>query len=89
MKPRTVIKSFFAGSAFLIAFMGFYITSKSQKVANETVNTSMVSVGFQSQAYCNEARYKGETNDGKCTGSVGDPASRCTSTASGAACIIE
>lgn len=86
---KNTIKPICVSAVLVISFMRVYVNSYHKRIANETVNTSIMSIGQQSEAYCNEARYKNETNNGKCSGNASAPESRCTSSASGSACIIE
>lgn len=74
---------------FATSYLGIHISTASRRIANANVNVAMLSIGNQAQAYCNEARYKNETNNGKCSGTDSFPESRCTSSASGSACVIE
>ncbi|GAA3989969.1 hypothetical protein [Mucilaginibacter dorajii] len=89
MKLKKNLKLLLVALVFTVSYLGVTVVNKTQKVANERISVSLLTVGNQAQAYCNEARYKNESNNGKCSGTASFPESRCTASASGTACIIE
>lgn len=72
--------------AFAISYFGFTGSKRTMKIAGEQITSVNVSIGLQAQAYCNEAMYPGEVNNGKCSGLDFESASRCFSATSGENC---
>ena len=68
---------------FGVSFLGLTTIKKVSKAGNQAVITSSVALGAQAQAYCNEATYQGETNNGHCSGAFNDITSRCQTNTSG------
>ena len=67
-----------AGAILLvtITFFGINLSYQKKSISGELANVTIVSLGIQAQAYCNEAGF-GQINNGLCTGMSNDPTARC------------
>jgi hypothetical protein len=66
-----------AAGFFSVAFLGISVSRLPVNVAGETESVTMISLGNQAKAYCNEATSSEGFNDGKCSGTHNSPDSRC------------
>jgi hypothetical protein len=62
---------------FGLFYFGLTISPKKSLEENRSSFSSLVSLGMQVQAYCNEAPVGNFYNDGKCSGTHNEPLSRC------------
>jgi hypothetical protein len=74
---KVMVKALGAAVIFAVSFLGVSVSRQTIKVAGESSSVTLPSLAMQVKAYCNEATYFPETNDGRCTGKHNDPASRC------------
>jgi hypothetical protein len=86
MKIKNSLKGFLCLSAFAVSYLGFSGSKKTVNIAGEKITTVSIAMAFQAQAYCNEAMYPGEINNGKCSGTASDANSRCFTATSGENC---
>lgn len=64
-------------AVFAVSCIGITVNSSNKKIGGEVVKVSLLTLGTQAQAYCNEPRYSGEWYSGKCDGAFNDQMSRC------------
>jgi hypothetical protein len=76
MKKYTIRTIVFA-AVFTVSYLGISISRQQVKVAGETSDVTLVTLGMQAKAYCNEAGVGEGYNDGKCTGAHNDSDTRC------------
>jgi hypothetical protein len=62
---------------FSATFLGFSLSRNTVNVAGETADVTVISLGMQAKAYCNEGTFPEGPNDGKCSGTHNQPDSRC------------
>jgi hypothetical protein len=74
---KNVNKLLVAAGFFSVAFLGISVSRLHVNVAGETASVTMVSLGTQVKAYCNEATPSEGFNDGKCSGAHNSADSRC------------
>ncbi|GAA3989964.1 hypothetical protein [Mucilaginibacter dorajii] len=86
MKATALFRTGLIVAAFTISFLGINYSSKEMKLAGKKITISTISLGNQAQAYCNEAMYPGEVNNGKCSGQSFEAESRCFIATSGENC---
>jgi len=67
--------------------MGISVSREKVQVAGETTDVTLVSLGTQAKAYCNEATFGSEVNNGRCTGMHNDAASRCDVSSQTSNCV--
>lgn len=78
MKTSKILKHITIITVFSIAFIGVNIIRKDSTVKNQGLSQmSLISLGAQSMAYCNEKQYATETLDGVCSGEFNAADSRC------------
>lgn len=76
MKKYTVRSIGFA-VVFITSYLGVSFSRTNVKIAGETSSVTLISLGTQAKAYCNESQPGEPLNDGKCTGMFNDPSTRC------------
>lgn len=86
MKKKTALKGLLIAAVSGISLVGINSTTQVKQIAGERVVISKFSLATQAQAYCNEAQYPGEVNNGKCSGTSFLPESRCLLATSGENC---
>lgn len=74
---KVAVKAFGVAVIFSVSFLGISISRETVKIAGESASITLPSLGIQAKAYCNEATYWPEVNNGKCTGKHNESASRC------------
>ncbi len=62
---------------FVFSIFSISISQRNVRLVNERVSITSVDLAQRAQAYCNEAFYHGEVNNGTCDGAFTDPSSRC------------
>ena len=58
-------------------FLGVNYSSREVTISAEKAKVTLLTLGSQAKAYCNEATYWPEVNNGTCSGLANDPNSRC------------
>ena len=71
------LKPIILAGIFGLSYLGFTITKSEKRVAGMSVTQQIISVANQAAAYCNEAIYPNERNNGSCTGQMNDSTTRC------------
>lgn len=72
---------------FAFSYVGVTYSVHTRTLGGKQVNVTLLSLGTQAQAYCNERWYPGEQNDGYCSGTANDEKSRCFYTTATPNCI--
>ena len=80
---KQVLKFSFAAVIATLAFLGVNFSSQKVAIAGNLASVTLLSLGTEAQAYCNEATYWPETNNGSCTGAANDANSRCKADGTG------
>lgn len=76
MKQK-VNKLLVAAAFFSVTFLGISVSRQHVNIAGETASVTLVSLGEQAKAYCNEATPSEGFDDGKCSGLHNSADSRC------------
>lgn len=83
---KTVLKSSFYIAIVISFTIGISFSNKQVSFSGEKASVTILSLGSEAKAYCNEATYWPEVNDGKCDGAANVPNSRCQVAASNTDC---
>lgn len=78
MKRITIFKLTALAVVFFVSFIGINIAKERSSLNGQASALTVVSLASQSLAYCNEATFQGEVNDGCCDGQFNAVGSRCT-----------
>jgi hypothetical protein len=82
MKKRSIQAVGFA-LVFIASYLGISVSRTNVKIGGETSSVTLVELGTQAKAYCNESQPGEPMNDGKCTGAHNDASTRCLQANSG------
>lgn len=68
-----------AGTTFfaLVLVLGIRLSTQQVNILSETASVTVLSLGFEAQAYCNDTPIGTEIKNGVCSGTANQPDSRC------------
>ncbi len=74
---RVFYRLFVLSMVFFISFIGVRQSSKNIQLGTVKSTITIISLGNEAKAYCNEATRPGEVNTGRCTGAFDQWDTRC------------